>query len=223
MTTEGGPITIDLVHSGGAAATIEADSAAEPGPGADVDPGPATDDRPVFYYDLGSPACYLTAERIMTTLPVVAEWEPVLGTQLGLSEPLPQPERLAAAIADLGLQRLRMPASWPPDAKLAMLAATYAKRGGKTVSYSLAAFRQAFAGGRDLGDEGTVLIAAAACEMHPRAVLKAIGLRSTRAALQRACARAAAASVTALPAIATGSGTYCGEWALELATDALAV
>ena len=74
-----------------------------------------------------------------------------------------------------------------------MLVATYAKRSSKTVSYSLAAFRQAFAGGRDLGDEGTVLIAAAACEMHPRAVLKAIQLRSTRAALQRACARAATA------------------------------
>ena len=48
-----------------------------------------------------------------------------------------------------------------------MLAATYAKHIGRAVAFSLAAFRQAFAGGRDLGDEGTVLIAAAACEMHP--------------------------------------------------------
>jgi 2-hydroxychromene-2-carboxylate isomerase len=212
MTTEGSAIAIELVHAGGSAAAPEA-----------PEPGPATDDRPVFYYDLGSPACYLTAERIMATLPVVAEWEPVLGTQLGLSEPLPQPEQLDAAVSDLGLQPLRLPKSWPPDAELAMLVATYAKRGGKTVSYSLAAFRQAFAGGRDLGDEGTVLIAAAACEMHPRAVLQAVRLRSTRAALQRACERAVAADVTALPAIATGSGTYCGERALERATDALAV
>jgi 2-hydroxychromene-2-carboxylate isomerase len=182
-----------------------------------------TGEQPVFYYDLGSPACYLTAERIMATLPVVPEWQPVLGARLGLSEPAPAYERLDAAVTDQGLQPLRMPASWPPDTELAMLAAVYAKSGGKTVSYSLAAFRQAFAGGRDLSDEGTVLIAAAACEMHPRAVLKGVQTRATRAALRRACARAAAADVTALPAIATGSGTYCGERALELATDALAV
>jgi 2-hydroxychromene-2-carboxylate isomerase len=180
-------------------------------------------EQPVFYYDLGSPACYLAAERIMATLPVMPEWEPVLGAQLGLSEPAPDHERLDAAVADQGLQPLRMPASWPLDTELAMLAATYAKRGGKAVAYSLAAFRQAFAGGRDLGDEGTVLIAAASCEMHPRAVLKGVQLRSTRTALQRACARAVAAEVSALPAIATGNRTYCGEQALELATDALAV
>jgi hypothetical protein len=37
---------------------------------------------PVFYYDLGSPECYLAAERIMGALPVVPEWEPVLATEL---------------------------------------------------------------------------------------------------------------------------------------------
>jgi 2-hydroxychromene-2-carboxylate isomerase len=203
LTTGDSSIAIELVHVG--------------------EPEPASDDRPVFYYDLGSPNCYLTAERIMATLPVVPEWEPVLGARLGLSEPMIEHDRLDAAVADYALQRLRMPASWPPDSELAMLVATYAKRGGKAVAYSLAAFRQAFAGGRDLSDEGTVLIAAAACEMHPRAVLKGVQLRSTRTALQRACDRATAADVTALPAIATGSGTYCGERALELATDALAV
>ena len=57
-----------------------------------------------------------------------------------------------------------------------MLAATYAKRIGRAVAFSLAAFRQAFAGGRDLGDEDTVLIAGAACEMHPTALLKGIEL-----------------------------------------------
>ena len=208
MTTADRPIAIELVPAHEPATASE--------------PGPASDERPVFYYDLGSPACYLTAERIMATLPVVPEWEPVLGARLGLSEPARDDQRLGAAVSDHGLQPLRMPASWPPDSELAMLVAVYAKRGGKAVPFSLAAFRQAFAGGRDLADEGTVLIAAAACEMHPRAVLQAMRLRSTQAALQRACARAAAADVTALPAIATGSGTYCGERALELAAGALA-
>jgi 2-hydroxychromene-2-carboxylate isomerase len=188
-------------------------------------PAPAADaaDRAVFFYDLGSPACYLLAERIMAELPVVPEWEPVLGARLGLPAPELETDRLRASVAEQRLQALRFPARWPPDTELAMLVATYAKRGGKAVAYSLAAFRQAFAGGRDLADEGTVLIAAAACEMHPRAVLKAVGLRSTRAALDTACARAQAADVTALPAIAVGGRTYCGEDALPRAVRAIEV
>jgi 2-hydroxychromene-2-carboxylate isomerase len=133
---------------------------------------PAAADRPVFFYDLGSPDCYLVAERIMAALPVVAEWEPVLGARLGLTTPAPDRDRLRDLVAEYELQALRLPSRWPPDSELAMLVATYAKRGGKAVAYSLAAFRQAFAAGRDLADEGTVLLAAAACEMHPRAVLK---------------------------------------------------
>jgi 2-hydroxychromene-2-carboxylate isomerase len=219
MTIGDSSIALELVHADGSAAAAEHVPATD----AASAPGPATDDRPVFYYDLGSPACYLTAERIMATLPVVAEWQPVLGAQLGLPMSAPDYDRLASDAAEYGLLPLRIPASWPPDSELATLVASYAKPGGKVVAYSLAAFRQAFAGGRDLGDEGTVLIAAAACEMHPRAVLKGVQLRSTRIALQRAGARAAAARVTALPAIATGSGTYCGERALELAANALAV
>jgi predicted DsbA family dithiol-disulfide isomerase len=103
--------------------------------------------------------------------------------------------------AEAGLQELRWPAAWPPDTLGAMLAATYAKQIGRTVAFSFAAFRQAFAGGRDLSDTDTVLIAAAACEMHPSAVLKAIELRSTAAALERAGERARAAGVERVPAI----------------------
>jgi 2-hydroxychromene-2-carboxylate isomerase len=188
-------------------------------------PAPATHaaDRVVFFYDLGSPGCYLVAERIMAELPVAPEWEPVLGSSLGLPPPELQRDRLRASVADQQLQTLRLPARWPPDTQLAMLVATYAKRGGKAVAYSLAAFRQAFAGGRDLADEGTVLIAAAACEMHPRAVLKAVGLRSTRAALDAACERALTAGVTALPAITVGGRAYCGEDALPRAVRAIEV
>ena len=41
-------------------------------------------DQPIFYYDLGSPACYLVAETIMSELPVVPEWEPVHGVELAV-------------------------------------------------------------------------------------------------------------------------------------------
>ncbi len=61
-----------------------------------------------------------------------------------------------------------------------MRAATFAQQAGRTVAFALAAFRQAFAGGRDLSELDNVLIAAAACELHPNAVIKGIGLKSTK-------------------------------------------
>jgi 2-hydroxychromene-2-carboxylate isomerase len=177
--------------------------------------------QPVFYYDLGDPACYLTAERIMAELPVVPEWEPVYGPALGWTPPEPDAEALARRIAAHGLQPLRLPRAWPPASELAMRVATYAKGGGRAVAFSLAAFRQVFAGGRELGEEGTVLIAAAACEMHPTAVLKGAGLRSVTASLDRAAERARQAGVSALPAIQAGADVFQGEGALERATEAL--
>jgi len=71
-----------------------------------------------------------------------------------------------------------------------MRAAAYAAGGGKTVAFALAAFRQAYCAGRDLSDPENVMIAAAACEIHPRALLKGAELRSTREALERATAEA---------------------------------
>jgi 2-hydroxychromene-2-carboxylate isomerase len=170
--------------------------------------------QPVFYYDLGSPDCYLAAEQVMSALPVVPEWEPVLMNHA----PPPDRGRIERVAAELGLQPVRWPPHLPADTRQAMLAATYAKRIGRAVAFSLAAFRQAFAGGRDLGDEQTVLIAAAACEMHPAALLKAIALRSVIDALEQANFRARAAGVTSLPAIALGSRVYQGPDAIEHAT-----
>jgi 2-hydroxychromene-2-carboxylate isomerase len=168
----------------------------------------AASTQPVFYYDLGSPRCYLLAERIMADLPVVPEWEPVLAVDLGVREPEPDRDALERLIEVRRMQPLRWPREWPPDARTAMLAATYAKHIGRAVAFSLACFRQTFAGGRDLGDESTVLIAAAACEMHPTAVLKGIGLRSVTTGLEQACGRAREAGVTSLPAIQVGDRTF---------------
>jgi 2-hydroxychromene-2-carboxylate isomerase len=190
-------------------------------------------DQPVFYYDLGSPRCYTVAEAIMSTLPVVPEWEPVLGSQLApASASIDCADIDGAAIDDadidrteiesqaaaLGLQPIRWPARWPPDTEVAMLAATYAKQIGRAVAFSLAAFRQAFAGGRDLGDENTILIAGAACEMHPTALRKGIELRSTRQALEQATRRARTAGVTRLPAIQIGDRAYA---TIDEATSAI--
>src|SRR3954447_13694557 len=162
-------------------------------------------DGPAFYFDLGSPDAYLLAERVLQAMPVATEWIPVLGATLPAAESYEAfrcaAERdivldgFRASAERRGLQALRWPDPFPFDSALAMHAATYAKQIGRTVPFALAAFRQAFAGGRAL-DADTVLIAAAACEMHPAAVLKAIDLRSVRDAL---AARTAAAAALGVP------------------------
>ncbi len=116
---------------------------------------------------------------------------------------------------ELGLQELRFPDPFPFDSALAMRAATYAKSIGRVVAFAQAAFRQAFAGGHSLGETDRVLIAAAACEMHPSAVLKAVELGSTAEQLSAATAAAAELGVTDVPAVRVGERIFHGERALE--------
>lgn len=173
----------------------------------------------IFNYDLGEPECYLVAERIAALLPVTVAWEPVswppsAETALDRGEI----ERVAR---DRGLQPVRWPERWPPNSRLAMLAATYAKHIGRVTAFSLAAFRQAFAGGRDLADADTLLIAAAACEMHPAALLKGIGMNSVERSLERATADARAAGATRVPAIRVGEHVFEGDRGVEEAAAAL--
>ena len=112
------------------------------------------------------------------------EWQPVLLGGLfqrfdrgswaqtpSRAEGIAEVERRAAAY---GLPPIAWPDPWPGNTLFAMRVATFAKQTGRTVSFALAAFRQAFAAGRDLSDPDNVLIAAAACELHPRALLKAV-------------------------------------------------
>ena len=90
---------------------------------------------------------------------------------------------------------------WPTDTDVALRAATFAAASGRVVAFSLAALRQAFAAGRDLSHVDNVLIAAAACELHPRAVLKGIESRSVTQRLAGASDEAAALAVASLPQV----------------------
>jgi 2-hydroxychromene-2-carboxylate isomerase len=161
-----------------------------------------------FYFDLSSPVAYLAAERVNHVLDEVPEWVPV---RFDLSfrcaeEVAAYREDIERAARAQGLQPLVWPEPFPSDSEWAMLAATYAKQIGRAVAFSLAAFRQAFAAGRDLSERDNVLIAAAACEMHPAAVIKGAELRATRERLEAATAEATAAGVRDVPAIVTADG-----------------
>ena len=81
---------------------------------------------------------------------------------------------------------------------------------------------QAFAGGRDLSDVDNVLIAAAACELHPNAVLKAIETQSVKDRLRAATQEAIDRGVTGVPTIAVGDELFAGDDRLEDAAAAMA-
>lgn len=189
---------------------------------------------PVFYFDLAVPECYLVAERILHVLPVACEWRPVLAAGLDgaaagfgawrcAEEREIELEQFERAAAHHGLQAVRWPAELPLDSAFAMRVATYATSIGRAVAFTQAAFRQAYAAGRDLSVPDNVLIAASACEMHPTAVLKAAGLRSVAGALERATEEASTRAVRTLPAIWAPDGTiYDGAGGLDRAGQAFA-
>jgi 2-hydroxychromene-2-carboxylate isomerase len=184
-----------------------------------------------FYFDLASPWAYLAAEQILHVLPGPAEWQPVLATELAEGESFEvfRCERehevfraeLARRAQALGLQPLRWPDPFPFDSALAMRVASYAKSIGRTVPFAQAAFRQAFAGGHSLADPDYVLIAAAACEMHPSAILRAAEMRSVSSALADSTAAAAAIGVRSVPAVAVAGRVFDGERMLEDAAEAM--
>lgn len=191
--------------------------------------------RPVFYYDLNSPFAYLAAERVNQVLPVVPVWQPIsFGHVLKAtgrrpwsfaeqtrSEGVAEVERRAA---ERGLPPLKWPPGWPIESYslLPMRAATFAKQSGRAVAFSLAAFRQKFAGGKALADLDEVLIAAAACELHPRAVTKGIESQAVKDELRRATAEALERGLEGVPSVWTGSEMFWGDDRLEDAAEAIA-
>jgi 2-hydroxychromene-2-carboxylate isomerase len=191
-------------------------------------------ERATFYFDLGSPYAYVAAERISGLFAETGleqpEWQPILLGGLfkrfgrdswangpGRAEGIAEVERRAAAY---GLPPLAWPEPWPGNTLLAMRAATFAKQTGRTVSFALAGFRQAFAAGHDLTDADNVLIAAAACELHPNAVGKAVGTDGVKRALVEATERAGDLGVRGVPSVAVGERVFWGDDRLEDAVAA---
>jgi 2-hydroxychromene-2-carboxylate isomerase len=190
----------------------------------------------VFYYDLGSPYAYLAAERVNGLFSEgggqAPEWQPVLlgglfkrfgrsswGLGPGRESGIAECERRAA---EYGLTPFRWPDPWPPNGLFAMRAATYAKEIGRTVAFSLAAFRQAFAAGRDLGEPDNVLLAAAAAEIHPRAMLAAVERDSVKTALRAATDRAGDLGVQGVPSVVVDGEVFWGDDRLDEAVAAAA-
>jgi 2-hydroxychromene-2-carboxylate isomerase len=191
--------------------------------------------RPVFYYDFNSPYAWLAAERVNSVLPVPPVWQPVsFGHILQAtgrepwsfkdptkSEGIAEVERRCA---ERGLPAPRWVDGWPVGtySLLPLRAAIFAQQAGRAVSFSLAAFRQFFAAGRTLTELDNVLIAAAASELHPRAVTKGVESKAVKDSLRRATEEALELGIVGVPTVAVGRELFWGDDKLEDAAAALA-
>jgi 2-hydroxychromene-2-carboxylate isomerase len=201
-----------------------------------------SDPAAAFYFDLASPWAYIAAERVLHVMPGPCEWRPVLARELAGAEAgiergadvwslspdhqgnsTNDHDAVESRAAETGMQPIVWPDPFPFDSRPAMLAATYARQIGRAVAFAQAAFRQAFAAGHALSDIDFVLIAAAACEMHPNAVLRALETRSVAAELEAATAAAAQLGVDEVPAVLVDGAVFVGESQLERAAAAYGV
>jgi 2-hydroxychromene-2-carboxylate isomerase len=187
------------------------------------------DDRPIFFYDFNSPYAWLAAERVNAVLPVPPVWQPVsFGHILQATGRTPwslaSDDSRAAGVAEIerraaerGLPAPRWVDGWPRGtySLLPLRAAVFAQQAGRAVSFSLAAFRQFFAAGRTLAELDNVLIAAAASELHPRAVTKGIESKTVKDALREATDAALARGVIGVPTVAVGDQLFWGDDRLE--------
>ena len=187
-----------------------------------------------FYFDLGSPYAYLTAERIDDVLPKPAIWQPVsLGglfkangrsswatggaasRQSGIAE-------VEQRARDFGLETVCWPEPWPTNYLYAMRAATYAFQVGRGREFTIEAFRHAFARGQDLALEENVLRAAEQAGLAREAVDEATRDPEIKLALRTATEAAHARGVFGVPTLAVDGEIFWGDDRLRDAAAAFA-
>jgi 2-hydroxychromene-2-carboxylate isomerase len=186
-----------------------------------------------FYFDLGSPYAYLTAERIDDVLPEPAIWQPIslggLFKANGRSSwALSGDDSRQGGIAEVerrahdhGLEAVRWPEPWPTNYLYAMRAATYAFQVGRGREFTIEAFRHAFIHGQDLALEENVLQAAELVGLDREAVDKATRDPENKLALRAATDAAHAHGVFGVPTVAVGEKIFWGDDRLQEAATAL--
>jgi 2-hydroxychromene-2-carboxylate isomerase len=186
-----------------------------------------------FYFDLGSPFAYLTAERIAEVVPEPVIWQPVsLGALFKLtgrsSWAMGAPEERQTGMAEVerrarlyGLPTVRWPDPWPTNYLFAMRAATYAFQIGRGHEFTMQAFRNAFQHGHDLAVQEHVLRAATDVGLDAHAVNEAASDPQIKLALRTATDSAHALGAFGVPTIAVARELFWGDDRLEEAAALL--
>lgn len=177
-----------------------------------------------FYFDLGSPFAYLSAERLNDgALPEPVRWQPLsLGGLFKLngrsSWALDGAEPRERGIAEVqrrareyGLPPLRWPDPWPGNYLMAMRAATFAFRAGRGREFTLHAFRRGFQRGEDLSLPAHVLKAAEDAGLDPAEVEQATQSAEIKLALREATEAAHRLGVVGVPTIAAAAELFWGD------------
>ncbi len=204
-----------------------------------------------FYFDLGSPYAYLTAERLgggvrggkvlggevpgggALSGGAVA-WQPIsLGglfkangrSSWAVGDPGAREEgieEMQRRARAYGLPELSWPDPWPSNYLLAMRVATYAFQVGRGEAFALRAFRDAFQHGRDLGIPEQVLQSAERAGLDPSAARAATEDPQIKQALRAATDEAHARGVIGVPTLAVGGELFWGDDRLVDAASAVA-
>jgi 2-hydroxychromene-2-carboxylate isomerase len=189
--------------------------------------------RATFYFDLGSPFAYLTAERIASVIAEPIHWQPIsLGALFKLtgrsSWGLADATRRQAGMAEVeqralsyGLPPVRWPDPWPGNYLMAMRAAVYAQRAGHVHDFAIRAFRSAFQAGHDLGMPARVLDAGRDAGLDPAEVDEATRDDEIKLALREATDAADRLGVFGVPTIAIDGELFWGDDRLESAAACL--
>ncbi|HSZ12602.1 MAG TPA: DsbA family protein [Solirubrobacteraceae bacterium] len=176
-----------------------------------------------FYFDLGSPYAYLAAERLGAVLPEPVWWQPLsLGGLFKLngrsSWALGDHQRRQAGMAEVerrargyGLAPVRWPDPWPGNYLMAMRAATFAFSAGRGREFTLEAFRDAFARGRDLGVAAHVLAASERAGLDPAEVEAATQDPQVKLALRAATEAAHELGMIGVPTVAVDGELFWGD------------
>jgi 2-hydroxychromene-2-carboxylate isomerase len=179
-----------------------------------------------FSFDLASPYSYLAAERIDGLFADAGleppRWQPILFgalvKELGRTPWGLGPDRdqhfaeIERRAADYGLPPLAWPDPLPADSLHAMRAATVAAEAGPDCArdFALAAYREAFVEGRDLGDPEVIVAAAGVAGIGPR-VTDGVAAPETKDKLRRNTEEAWNAGLQGVPTVAVGNELFWGD------------
>jgi 2-hydroxychromene-2-carboxylate isomerase len=180
-----------------------------------------------FYYDLGSPYAYLSAERLAAEFPGPVRWQPVLlggiFAENGRSSwAAGAAEQRASGIAevehrarDYGLPDVRWPEPWPSNYLMAMRAATYAFTVEVGPEFTLHAFRAAFQRGSDLALAENVLAVGEGVGIASADLERGVGDPVVKQSLRDATEAAHAIGVIGVPTLTVGEALFWGDDRLQ--------
>ncbi len=185
-----------------------------------------------FYFDLGSPYAYLTADRIdeQFDTSIDVEWVPVLlggiFKEVGRSSWAETPQRadgiaeIAQRAAAYGMPAFNYPEPWPNNGLTVMRVATWAQSVGAGRRFARAAFEVQFNDALPLSEPENIELAAHRAGLDPTFALESAGDPAVKQALIDNTNAALAAGAIGVPTVVVGGQAFFGDDRLHEAVAA---